>query len=126
MDIADGGSMLSFNHYAYGAMIDWVYRTVAGLAPDPEAPGYRRVIVGPRPSARLTWAKASIDTPFGRLAVDWRLDGDRMDIDLTVPPGATAVLSLPVDADSSVEGADGDTLGPGTHRLSIHHPLVAA
>src|SRR5690606_26450915 len=65
MDIAEGGSMLSFNHYAYGAMIDWVYRNVAGLAPDPEEPGYRRVIVAPRPAEGLTWAKAAIETSLG-------------------------------------------------------------
>ncbi len=126
MDIADGGSMLSFNHYAYGAMIDWVYRTVAGLAPDPGAPGYRRVVVGPRPSARLTWAKASIETSFGTLAIDWRLDGDRLDIDLIVPPGATAVLDLPVGEASMGEGAHRATLGAGTHRLIVHHARVAA
>ncbi|MGZ4612828.1 MAG: alpha-L-rhamnosidase-related protein [Kineosporiaceae bacterium] len=45
LDLPDheGGQMLSFNHYAYGAVIDWVYRTVAGIAPDPAAPGYRHV-----------------------------------------------------------------------------------
>ena len=47
------GSMLSFNHYAYGAMIDWVYRTVGGLAPDPDDPGYRTVHVAPRPAEGL-------------------------------------------------------------------------
>ncbi len=82
--------------------------------------------VGPRPSARLTWAKASIETSFGTLAIDWRLDGDRLDIDLIVPPGATAVLDLPVGEASMVEGAHGATLGAGTHRLIVHHARVAA
>ena len=56
-----GGSMLSFNHYAYGAMIDWVYRTVAGLAPDADEPGYRLVHVAPRPAVGLDRAAAAID-----------------------------------------------------------------
>ena len=55
--------MLSFNHYAYGAMIDWVYRTVAGLAPDLDDPGYRTVHVAPRPATGLDDAAASIETP---------------------------------------------------------------
>src|SRR4029079_6285035 len=42
----DGAHMLSFNHYAYGAVVDWIYRTVAGLTPDITSPGYRRVIIG--------------------------------------------------------------------------------
>ena len=45
--------MLSFNHYAYGAVVDWVYRTLAGLAPDPDAPGYRHVVLAPRPVAGI-------------------------------------------------------------------------
>ncbi len=60
------GSMLSFNHYAYGAMIDWVYRTVGGLAPDLADPGYRTMHVAPRPAAGLDRASASIDTRLGR------------------------------------------------------------
>ncbi|AQX17194.1 hypothetical protein BCR15_07710 [Tessaracoccus lapidicaptus] len=123
MDIADGGSMLSFNHYAYGAMIDWVYRTLAGLAP--AEPGYRTVLVAPRPTAAITWAEASIETAFGPVAIAWRLSGDTLDLDLTVPVGSTAVLDLPLTAGSRVDGADGDTLGPGTHHLTVYHPRVA-
>src|SRR5262249_29871525 len=61
--------MLSFNHYAYGAVIDWVYRHVAGLAPTLEAPGYRCVIVAPRPHAAIGWAKASVESAYGTVAI---------------------------------------------------------
>src|SRR5699024_2357134 len=66
------GRMLSFNHYAYGAMIAWVSRTVAGLAP--ADPGYRVVRVAPRPAAGMDRAAATIDTAYGPLAIDWRLE----------------------------------------------------
>ncbi|WP_345800593.1 family 78 glycoside hydrolase catalytic domain [Microbacterium sp. AZCO] len=120
------GSMLSFNHYAYGAMIDWVYRTVAGLAP--AAPGYRRVRVAPRPAASLDHAAASIDTPLGRLAIDWRVEGEEFSATLEVPFGAVAELDLPVtDASTvTVDGAPAPAeLGHGTHRLLVTAPALA-
>jgi alpha-L-rhamnosidase len=127
MDTGDGGGMLSFNHYAYGAMIDFVYRTVAGLAPDPDEPGYRRVRVAPRPAAALTSAAASIDTALGRLSIDWRLEGDDFVADLDVPFGATAVLDLPVGDDShvTIDGAGATAeLGHGRHSITVSNPRI--
>lgn len=124
-----GGSMLSFNHYAYGAMIDWVYRTVAGLAPVDDAPGYRSVIVAPRPAAGLTSAAASIDTGYGRLAIDWHLDaGGAFAAELVVPYGATAHLDLPTTPDSvvTIDGAvsGAEAVAHGSHVLHVTKPAV--
>ena len=126
----EGDSMLSFNHYAYGAMIDWVYRTVAGLAAVDEAPGYRTVVVAPRPAASLTSAAASIDTGYGRLAIDWHLEDDGEFVaELEVPYGSTAHLDLPVTAESvvTVDGsvASGDILQHGRYVLSVSAPAIA-
>ena len=62
---------------------------------------------------------------FGPVAIAWRLSGDTLDVNLTVPVGSTAVLDLPLTAGCRVDGADGDTLGPGTHHLTVYHPRVA-
>ncbi len=122
----EGGSMLSFNHYAYGAMIDWVYRTVAGLAP--AEPGYRRVRIAPRPAAGLEFAAASIDTAFGTLAIDWRLDGADLHATVEIPFGSSAVLDLPVTEASevTVDGAAASrVLTSGTHEITVTAPAVA-
>ena len=130
MDVEGGGSMLSFNHYAYGAMVDWVYRTVAGLAPDPDEPGYRVVHVAPRPAEGLDRAAAHIDTRLGRLAITWTVRDDAMDVELTVPFGARALLDLPVTDRSTVSvdggepGAAPAELGHGVHRLVVTEPAV--
>ncbi|MFK4834687.1 family 78 glycoside hydrolase catalytic domain [Microbacterium sp. ZW T2_14] len=124
----DETGMLSFNHYAYGAMIDWVYRTVAGLAPDTDDPGYRTVHVAPRPAAGLDHASASIGTPQGRLAIAWRVDGDVFEATLEVPFGSRAVLDLPITAESTatVDGARVPAeLRHGTHRIVVTAPAVA-
>jgi hypothetical protein len=57
--------MNSFNHYAYGAIGDWMYRVIAGLNDDPARPGYKHIIVRPQPDGRLTHAAATLETPYG-------------------------------------------------------------
>ncbi|CAL9385161.1 Alpha-L-rhamnosidase [Streptomyces sp. enrichment culture] len=101
------GEMTSFNHYALGAVADFIHRTVAGLAP--AAPGYRHILIRPRPGGNLTWARAEHHTPYGRAAVAWHLHDGRMTLDATVPPGTEAVIDLP--------GSEPVTVGPGTHTL---------
>jgi alpha-L-rhamnosidase len=125
----DSSGMLSFNHYAYGAVIDWIYRYVAGIAPTVERPGYRRIVVAPRPATALTWARASIETRLGEASVDWRLSGDDLHLDLVVPYGADAVLDLPVTDGSTIE-VDGqafaeEPVGPGRHRIVVSAVRVA-
>lgn len=126
MDTGDGDdSMLSFNHYAYGAMIDWVYRTVAGLAP--AEPGYRVARVAPRPAAGLEHAAASIDTGYGRLAIDWRIESGMLRATLEVPFGVLAELDLPTTPESAVTVDGGPavpTLAAGTHRIEVSTPAI--
>lgn len=73
---ADGtvnpGEMTSFNHYALGAVADWMHRAVAGISP--AAPGYDRVRIDPRPGGGLTWARGSVRTRHGLIAVQWNRD----------------------------------------------------
>ena len=87
--------MNSFNHYAYGAIGDWLYRVVAGLNDDPSEPGYKHIIVRPRPGGGLTYAKATLVTPYGDAAAGWRLDGDRLTVTAIVPPNTRATVYLP-------------------------------
>ncbi|MFF5965139.1 family 78 glycoside hydrolase catalytic domain [Streptomyces collinus] len=85
--------MTSFNHYALGAVADWLHRTVAGLAP--AAPGYRTLRVAPRPGGGLTSAQAALRTPYGQAEVAWQLDGEQLHVTALVPPNTTAQVDLP-------------------------------
>lgn len=100
------GEMTSFNHYAFGAVADWMHRSVGGLAPL-EA-GYRRILVAPQPGGGLTWAETSLETPHGLASVRWDLDGSEMRVEFTVPAGTEAVVRLPGLAD--------ETVGAGTYQ----------
>ena len=123
--------MLSFNHYAYGAVIDWVYRHVAGLAPDIARPGYRRVILAPKPSVDIDWARASVETTFGTVSTSWRLDGrDRLTVEIALPFGTTGLFRAPATAATSVTlngvAVDVETeLAPGHHTIVVVEPRVA-
>jgi alpha-L-rhamnosidase len=87
------GQMTSFNHYALGAVADWMHRVVAGLAP--AAPGYREITVRPRPHKTLTHASARHLTSYGEASVSWhRADGQFL-VDVVVPVGARATVHLP-------------------------------
>ncbi|MGO4146452.1 family 78 glycoside hydrolase catalytic domain [Paenarthrobacter sp. YAF11_1] len=100
------GEMTSFNHYALGAVVDWMHRTIGGLAP--LEPGYRRILMAPQPGGGLQWAETSLETPLGLASVRWEVVGGRLEISATVPDGGEAVLRLP--------GGDDQILGPGHHR----------
>ena len=87
--------MNSLNHYAYGAVGDWLYRTVAGLNDDPAEPGYRHVIVRPRPGPGFNFAKATLMTPYGVASSGWRIENGRLTVTVRVPPNAHATVVLP-------------------------------
>ena len=92
---ADDGTngMTSFNHYASGAVGDFLYRRVAGI--EPEEPGYRVFRVQPLPGGGLTYARGSVDTPYGRIVSDWTLEHCKFTLTVTVPVGTRCRMVLP-------------------------------
>lgn len=121
-------SMLSFNHYAYGAVVDWVYRNVGGLAP--AGPGYREVLVAPRPAKGFSFCRTSIDTRYGHLRLDWELTTSGLLVSrLRVPFGSTAIIDLPSTPESSVviNGATSDQLQRlkhGDYLITVSAPRI--
>ncbi|MFK4853539.1 family 78 glycoside hydrolase catalytic domain [Microbacterium sp. ZW T6_19] len=109
------GEMTSFNHYALGAVADWLHRTVAGLAP--AAPGYRRLRIAPRPLTALDHASARHETPYGTASVSWVRDGDDVVVTAVVPANTTAEVSVP--------GAP-EEVRSGTHEWRYREPPASA
>ncbi len=93
--------MNSFNHYAYGAVGDWLYSAVAGLDADPAEPGFKHVIVKPLPGD-LQWARASLETGFGKLSNRWEIKDGVFAMELVVPSNTTATVCLPVPEGAAV------------------------
>ena len=94
------GEMTSFNHYALGAVADWIHRSVAGLAPD--SPGYGRLRIAPQPLRALDWASARHQTPYGPAEAGWRRDDHTITVTATIPANTTAIIALPDRAEFEV------------------------
>ncbi|PWG80819.1 family 78 glycoside hydrolase catalytic domain [Pararcticibacter amylolyticus] len=87
--------MNSFNHYAYGAIGDWMYRVMAGIDNAPGEIGYKKIRIRPHPGGGLTWCKASYDSVQGKISVSWKIKGDQFLLDVEIPEGCTAEVFLP-------------------------------
>ncbi|MEH0414867.1 alpha-L-rhamnosidase [Streptomyces scabiei] len=101
--------MNSFNHYAYGAIMEWMYSYMAGIARDPDAPGFKRFLLQPHldPTGRITRVRATHESPYGEILSAWEVGsgGRRLAYDVAVPANSEATLRVPaVSADSVREG----------------------
>ena len=107
------GEMTSFNHYALGAVADWLHRIVGGLAP--AEPGYKKILFRPQPGGGITRASAQHLTPYGLAECVWEYHGGKMNVMVTVPPNTTGMVSLP--------GRESEfgSIGSGVHSWSYHY-----
>ena len=87
--------MNSFNHYAYGAIGEWMYRVMAGIDTDEAAPGYKHILIQPQPGGGFTSVTASHQTPYGKVASAWTLQDGRFELAVEVPPNTRATVRLP-------------------------------
>ena len=104
--------MNSFNHYAFGAVGDWMYRYLAGL--NPVEPGYRRTELRPRPGGGFFFARATHESLYGTHACGWRIEDGILHVDVSVPPNTSATLVLPNEVRTEVP--------PGQHSFKAPYP----
>ena len=85
--------MNSFNHYAYGAIGQWMYERIAGIAP--LEPGYKKIRIAPRPNEPLTSASGSLDTPYGKVTSSWKYIDGEFTLQISIPSNTTALVTIP-------------------------------
>ncbi|HMG10181.1 MAG TPA: family 78 glycoside hydrolase catalytic domain [Mucilaginibacter sp.] len=95
--------MNSFNHYAYGAIGDWMYRVIAGINTDESSPGFHKIIIAPHPGGKLTSTQAELETLYGKVKSAWSIDNGIFTLDVIVPPNTTAQIVLPSVTDQITE-----------------------
>ena len=94
-------SMNSLNHYAYGAVGQWMYERIAGLAP--LSPGYKNIRIAPVPNTNfLTSASASVNTPYGKASSSWYVEDQVFNLEAVIPPNTTANIHLPKTSEQNV------------------------
>ncbi|EJJ31457.1 alpha-L-rhamnosidase [Rhizobium sp. CF142] len=131
---ADGSifepAMNSYNHYAYGAVCQWLFEAIAGFRPDPGAPGFRHIIFEPTIVPSLSPIVASHDAVVGRVEAGWTVNGDAVEYTVTVPElteGALVMAETYTDitvdgeplSDRTSEGKARCRLAPGTHKVTF-------
>ncbi len=103
-------AMNSFNHYAFGAIGEWLYESVAGIRAVESAPGYERVVIAPHPGGHLARVDATYRSVRGPIAVAWERDDDRFALDVSLSPGCVA-------AEIRLPNGEVHHVGPGFHRF---------
>lgn len=106
-------SMNSFNHYAYGSILAWLYRTAAGIAATTDDPGFATIIMAPKPDRRLGMIKAEYPVKGGVVKSAWHYEGEQWIWEFTVPQGSKALVTLPGEKDAAVYEAGSYTLKQG-------------
>lgn len=95
--------MNSFNHYAYGAIGNWMYRVIAGLNTDKSDPGYKKIIIAPQPGGNLQFASAYLRTLYGTVSSSWKIKDSLFMLDVIIPVNTTATIKLPNAASALVK-----------------------
>ena len=83
----------SFSHYTYGAVGQWMFENIGGIKS--AEPGFKKIVIQPVMTQELDWAKTSYDSIHGRIAVEWKLDGNKVTMDVEIPPNTTATIHVP-------------------------------
>jgi alpha-L-rhamnosidase len=127
--------MNSFNHYAYGAIGEWLYNYVSGIQIDPENPGYKHFFLEPHPGGGLTHAKAEFKSMYGNIKSGWKIEGDQMVYDVAIPANTTATITLPATSPEKVllndsplkndaqQNDEGITLKLGSGEYRFSYPM---
>lgn len=123
-------SMNSYNHYAYGAVCQWLFESVAGFRSDEHSPGFRHIIFEPNIIPSLSPVHAHYDSVSGRIEAGWQVEGDKITYDLVIPEQSSGSLILPSScSEISIDGQrpfrstseleGNNLLTPGTHRVTF-------
>ncbi|RYD74805.1 MAG: alpha-L-rhamnosidase, partial [Sphingobacteriales bacterium] len=97
--------MNSFNHYAYGAIGDWMYKNIAGINPVASKPGYKEILIAPEPGGNLTSASGSLETVYGKVSSSWIIENGIFKLDVVIPANTTATILLPKSGKKSETGS---------------------
>jgi len=98
-------TMNSFNHYAYGAIGDWMYREITGINTEEKNPGYKVIRIKPHMGKELSFAKAGLETYYGKIVSGWKMTDGKLSMNVTIPANTTAEIYIPAKAASLIKEA---------------------
>jgi hypothetical protein len=98
----DAGRESSQDHFMLGQIQEWFYHDLAGIQNAPDSPGFKKIIINPQPVGNVTWTKASFNSIRGKIISDWKLDGGKFTLDVTIPANTTATVCIPSKSEGDV------------------------
>lgn len=117
--------MNSFNHYAIGAVGEWMYRVILGINNDDAHPAYEHFALRPYPGGGLQWAKGSYDSIRGKIKSSWSVAGGKLKLDVTIPANTTATVYIPArDATDVMESGKPASIATGVKFLRVENGTV--
>ncbi len=87
--------MNSYNHYAFGSVVGWVYRDLVGIDTSPDGVGFRHIVIHPHPNAAVTQATGEYDSVYGKISIDWTESPNSFSLKVGIPANTTATIYLP-------------------------------
>jgi len=105
----DARRNVSQNHFMLGQIQEWFYHDLAGIGCDPAGPGFKKIIIKPQPVGDVTWAKASYNSIRGKIVSDWKRDGKRFTLHVTIPANTSATVFVPLKSAAVVPKTEGAT-----------------
>jgi alpha-L-rhamnosidase len=110
--------MNSFNHYAYGAIGDWMYKVAAGL--DIGKAGYKHILIQPKPDKRLKYVKAQLESMHGLINSQWEIKNGQLFIETEIPANTTATITLPKSVINKVtDKASGKNIAEVYEKITV-------
>jgi alpha-L-rhamnosidase len=116
--------MNSFNHYAYGAVGDWLYRKVAGIDIDPASPGFKSIIIKPHPGGEMNNVNASHQSPYGKVSSGWEIRDGKFILTVNIPVNTSATVYIPsTEGTLEVNGVNAEAVEKVAAEVNDYHYL---
>ena len=113
----NGHENWSHIHASFISLDSWFYQGIAGIRPDETAPGFKKILIKPAVVGDLTWAKATYQSVHGPIISNWKRDGSRLTMEVTIPANTKAVIYVPGDKGSIQESGQPADQAPGVRFL---------
>jgi hypothetical protein len=97
----------SQNHFMLGQIMEWFYADLAGIASDPSAPGFKKILIRPQPVGDVTWVNCAYNSIHGRVASEWKKTDAKFSLKVEIPPGTTATVFIPAQTAGDVRESGG-------------------
>ena len=97
------------NHFMLGQIQEWFYHDLAGIQNAPDSAGFQKIVINPQPVGDVTWVKASYNSIRGQIVSDWKRDGEKITLKVSIPANTTATVYVPAKSAAAVAKTEGAT-----------------